>query len=216
MIKKSKLFGFNLLPESDYIEIGGGEGELSLYLKNRGFNIILFIEPDIKKHTIASKKLTNILCLNIDAENLTVDQLKPKSKIVTVIMQDVIEHISFENQKVLFKIICSKYEQINFIGRTPNLKSPFGLRNSFGDNTHIYRFTDTSLKDFLRSLDFENITIAKEKYKITGIVSLMRFLPYFLTIFLVSLSFLLVFGTWEGMLTPNITFKSIRIKSKSI
>ena len=212
MFGNSRLFGFPLIKESDYVEIGGGEGDLSLDLKNRGFNIILFIEPEIKKFEIASKKLKNTLCLNIDAENLNVGQINPKFKTLTVIMQDVIEHISFENLQVFFEIISIKYEQINLIGRTPNLKSPFGLRNSFGDNTHIHRFTDTSLKDFLERLDYKNIVVTRENYKITGIVSLLRFPPYFLIILFVSLIYIFVFGTWEGMLTPNIYFYSKKIK----
>ena len=216
MIYKGRLFGFKLPPQSDYIEIGGGEGDLSLDLKNRGLNIILFIEPDSKKFNVASKRLTNVLCLNLDAVDLDISQIKPKSKIVTVIMQDVIEHISFEKQKLFFQIISSKYEKIYFLGRTPNLKSPFGLRNSFGDNTHMHRFTNTSLNDFLEKLGFKNIKVTKESYKITGIISFLRFFPYFFIVLLVSLSFAFIFGSWEGMLTPNITFKSIRIKYKSI
>ena len=93
-------------------------------------------------------------------------------------MQDI-EHISYKNLNVFFEIISIKYEQINLIGRTPNLKSPFGLRNSFGDNTHIHRFTNTSLKDFLERLDYKNIVVSRENYKITGIVSLLRFLHIF-------------------------------------
>ena len=208
MIYKGRLFGFKLIPQSDYIEIGGGEGDLSLDLKNRGLNIILFIEQDFKKYKLASKRLSNILCLNIDVGDLDSNKIKPKSKILTVIMQDVIEHISFEKQKNFFQIISSKYEQIYFLGRTPNLKSPFGLRNSFGDNTHIYRFTDTSLNDFLKNLGFKNIKVNHENYKITGIISLLRFFPYFLIVLMVSLSFVFIFGKWEGMLTPNIIFKS--------
>jgi len=214
MLSKRRLFGFKLDAQSDYIEIGGGEGNLSLDLKRRGLNIILFIEPEFKKYRVASKKLSNVLCLNIDAGDLDSNQIKPKSKIVTVIMQDVIEHISFEKQKAFFEIIFSKYDQIYFLGRTPNLKSPFGLRNSFGDNTHINRFTDNSLNDFLENLGFKNIRVTKEDYKITGIVSFLRFIPYFIILLIVSLSFAFIFGTWEGMLTPNINFMSKKFKYK--
>jgi len=212
MLKKSKLFGFNLYKESDYIEIGGGEGDLSFDLKMNGYNLILFIEPDFNKYKIAQKKLKDILCLNIDIKELNADLIKPKSNIVTVIMQDVIEHISFDKQKALFKIIFSKYDQIYFLGRTPNLKSPFGLRNSFGDNTHLHRFTDTSLRNFLEKLDFKNTTITKENYLITGVVSFLRYPLYIFIVLTVSLTFLFIFGTWEGMLTPNITFKSKKVK----
>ena len=149
--------------------------------------MILFIEPDFKKFAIASKKLNNILCLNSDIKEINANEIKPKSRIVTIIMQDVIEHISIDKQKIFFQELFSNYEEIYFIGRTPNLKSPFGMRNSFGDN---------------------------EDYKITGITSLFRYLPYLLTILLVSLIFLIIFGSWEGFLTPNIVFKAQKINKK--
>ena len=53
---------------------------------------------------------------------------------------------------------------------------------------------------------------SRENYKITGIVSLLRFPPYFLIILFVSLIYIFVFGTWEGMLTPNIYFYAKKIK----
>ena len=115
MFNKNKLFGFQIRRESDFIEIGGGEGNLSLELKNRGFNLVLFVEPEFKKYQLACEKLKNIMCLNIDVEELNADQIKPRSKIVTVIMQDVIEHISFDKQKVLFQILFRKYEQLYFL-----------------------------------------------------------------------------------------------------
>jgi len=215
MFKKRNLFGFKLNPKSDYIEIGGGVGELSLDLKTSGFNIIMFIEPDFEKFKIASKKLKNILCINLDIIELNSNQINPKSKILTVIMQDVIEHISIDKQRLFFQMLFSKYEQIYFIGRTPNLKSPFGMRNSFGDNTHLYRFTDNSLRDFLKKLDFSNVFITNEGYQVTGITSLFRYPPYLFTVLLVSLTFLIIFGCWEGFLTPNIVFKAEKINQNN-
>ena len=55
-------------------------------------------------------------------------------------------------------------------------------------------------------MGFKTISITNEKYKITGIISLLRFLPYFITIYSISIKFAIVYGTWEGFLTPNITF----------
>ncbi|MDC3142422.1 hypothetical protein OA510_03035 [Prochlorococcus sp. AH-716-I17] len=49
MQKTLKIFKFNLPRDSDFIEIGGGRGELSCLLIKKGFHINLFIEPDINK-----------------------------------------------------------------------------------------------------------------------------------------------------------------------
>ena len=210
-MRYKKIFNFKLFKNNDFIEIGGGYGDLSNVLIKYGFNVVLFIEPDTSKFNIAKRKLKTIECLNFDIDKINCQEIKAKSKIVTVIMQDVIEHISESSQRKFFLELQKKYETINFVGRTPNLKSPFGLRNSFGDNTHIYRFTDKSLENFLKNMGFKNIIIKNESYKITGIVSLIRYPFYFLSIFNFSLMSFFVFGCWEGFLTPNIVFQSKKI-----
>ena len=212
MFNKNYLFKFKLYKKNDIIEIGGGEGELSQNLIKLGYNIVLFVEPDLMKYRKASSRLSNIQCLNKSIESVNIKGINSKSTCVTVIMQDVIEHIPKISQKKFFEELNLKYEKIYLIGRTPNLKSPFGLRNSFGDNTHLYRFTDKSLRDFLREIGFINIIISNEPYKITGLVSLLRYAPYLLAILITSISFLFVFGVWEGFLTPNLVFYSKNFK----
>tara|TARA_B100000212_G_scaffold191269_1_gene144177 strand:+ start:619 stop:1266 length:648 start_codon:yes stop_codon:yes gene_type:complete len=212
MFNKNYLFKFKLYKKNDIIEIGGGEGELSHNLIKLGYNVVLFIEPDLIKYRRASRLLPNIKCLNESIENIDIKKIKSKSACVTVIMQDVIEHIPKINQKKFFEELTLKYEKVNLIGRTPNLKSPFGLRNSFGDNTHIYRFTDKSLREFLKDLGFIDIVISSEPYKVTGLVSLIRYIPYLLIVFIASIAFLFVFGVWEGFLTSNLVFYTNNLK----
>ena len=211
MIDKYKLFKFKLNRKNDIIEIGGGEGDLCKNLIKLGYKVVLFIEPDINKYKKAARKIPNVECLNKNIENIDCKKINSKSLNVTVIMQDVIEHIKIDNQKIFFEQLKSKYKQINLIGRTPNLKSPFGLRNSYGDNSHIYRFTDNSLKEFLANLGFNNIKVSNEQYKITGITSFLRYVPYLITIYICSISFSIVYGQWEGFLTPNIVFYSEKV-----
>ncbi len=211
MIDKYKLFKFKLNRKNDIIEIGGGEGDLCKNLIKLGYKVVLFIEPDINKYKKAARKIPNVECLNKNIENIDCTKINSKSLNVTVIMQDVIEHIKIDNQKIFFEQLKSKYKQINLIGRTPNLKSPFGLRNSYGDNSHIYRFTDNSLKEFLANLGFNNIKVSNEQYKITGITSFLRYVPYLITIYICSISFSIVYGQWEGFLTPNIVFYSEKV-----
>ena len=58
-----------------------------------GYNVVLFIEPDINKYKKAARKLQNVECLNKNIENIDCKKINSKSLNVTVIMQDVIEHI---------------------------------------------------------------------------------------------------------------------------
>ena len=60
MKRSQKIYKFNLSKDSDFIEIGGGEGDLSYSLMRNGFKINLFIEPDLDKYKVASKKLKNL------------------------------------------------------------------------------------------------------------------------------------------------------------
>ena len=208
MTSKKKLFNFELNKNNDFIEIGGGFGDLSNDLIKSGLKMVLFVEPDNFKFQIAKSKLKNVECINLEISKISCKEINSKSSGVTVIMQDVIEHIEESSIKGFFFELRKQYKTINLVGRTPNLKSPFGLRNSFGDNTHIHRFTDTSLEDFLKNIGFKNIQIKNENYKITGITSLIRYPLYLLTILNCSLKLFFVYGSWEGFLTPNIVFKS--------
>ena len=46
---------------------------------------------------------------------------------------------------------------------------------------------------------------------ITGITSFLRYVPYLITIYICSISFSIVYGQWEGFLTPNIVFYSEKV-----
>ena len=146
--KKKYLFGFKLFKQFDFIEIGGGYGHLSKKLLNDGINLVLFAEPEKDKFHEAKLKLNKINCQNKLISEIDFENLRSQSNYACVLMQDVIEHIPESDQREFFKKLSLFYEEIFFIGRTPNLKSIFGLRNSFGDNTHIYRFTNHSLISF--------------------------------------------------------------------
>ncbi len=210
-MSRNKLFNFDVKRDSDFIEIGGGEGDLCSDLVNRGYNFILYVEPNNKRFQIARKKLYPTDCQCKDISKIDFSQFKPRSDSATVIMQDVIEHISKKKLKDFFIKLSNYYSKVYFIGRTPNLKSPYGLRNSFGDNTHIHRFTDSSLKDFLKNLGFDQISVSNENFRITGILSFLRYFPYLIIIYTLSLKFAIVYGNWEGLLTPNIVFHSEKI-----
>ena len=67
-MRYKKIFNFKLFKNNDFIEIGGGYGDLSNVLIKYGFNVVLFIEPDTSKFNIAKRKLKTIECLNFDID----------------------------------------------------------------------------------------------------------------------------------------------------
>ena len=102
MVDKYKLFKFKIDKKNDIIEVGGGEGDLSKSLIELGYNVVLFIEPDISKYKKATRKIRYVECLNKSIENIDLFKINSKSSNVTVIMQDVIEHIKIDSQKIFF------------------------------------------------------------------------------------------------------------------
>ena len=212
MKKEFSLYDKKISKDFDIIEIGGGLGEISSELIRRKYNLKLFLEPDSNKFSEASINLPVHVCQNINLSHCDFSKINPSSQKAYVIMQDVIEHIPKLEQLNFFKNLTNQYQEIFFIGRTPNLKSPFGARNSFGDMTHLYRFTDTSLKSFLNEIGFQEIKIYHEPYRITGLTSLMRYPLYLFTVGICSLAFVSIFGRWEGIQTPNIIFNCSNFK----
>ena len=178
MANNFKLYQNKIPDDFDLIEIGGGYGDLGSALINAGYNLVLFLEPDKQKYESALEKIENVYMLNKKLSEVDLKIIKNKSSKVFVVMQDVIEHIPKNEQKIFFEDLLKIYDEIKLIGRTPNLKSTYGLRNSFGDNTHLYRFTDSSLKSFLNDLGFHQISIGPEPYQITGVISFLRFCLY--------------------------------------
>ena len=159
MIVEANLYKFKIPLDNDLIEIGGGTGELCNYFYKKNYKISLFLEPDPKKFSHAIKTLPKEFCRAQTLSQVDFSSIKTFSDKVLVIMQDVIEHIPEKEQLDFFKNLSFKYKQITLIGRTPNLKSPFGLRNSFGDMTHIHRFTNHSLKTFLANIGFSSCKV---------------------------------------------------------
>jgi len=155
------------------------------------------------------KNLKGTLLLKMRAGGEGAGRLLAESNIDTIVMQDVIEHIRPEEMKSMLDEYMNKRINLpRLVGRTPNLKSTFGLRNSFGDNTHILRFTETSLRSYLADLGYTNIRIKDEPYTVTGVISLVRYIPYKLILFYEWLKFLIVFGQGEGAFTPNLVFEA--------
>lgn len=201
------LYGYKLSKSDNIVDIGGGRGELALELISAGYNIVAFVEPDREKFSVAQQRIgSQAPCFNCKIGEAGLINHTDTLNCLTIVMQDVIEHIPQDAQRAFFLNLRKNGVNVKLIGRTPNLKSPFGLRNSFGDNTHIYRFTDTSLRDFLVEMGFRNIDIHSEPYKITGLVSLVRSIPYYIILLMVTLSFVAVYGSYEGFMTPNIVF----------
>jgi len=210
-MSRNKLFDFDEKKNSDFIEIGKLEGDLSSYLVNFEYNLIFYVKPNKKRFQIVRKIIYSTYCHCQDIYKIDFSQFKPRLNLVTVIMQDIIVHISQKKLKDFYIKLYDCYVKVYFIGSTPNLKSLFGLRSLFGDNKHIYRFTNFSLRYFLGNLGFDKINISNENFKITGILSLLRYFLYLIIIYTLSLMFAIFYVSWEGLFSPNLVFRTEKI-----
>lgn len=204
----SKLYGFRIKDGERIAEIGGGEGDLSKFIKSKGLNVVAFMEPRIYNLSKLSEWLgTDTKCIQMKVGDPNAGKALAKYMANTIVLQDVIEHIATEALKDFlndYRMAIGTLPRL--IGRTPNLKSHYGLRNSFGDNTHLHRFTERSLKDFLLDLGYGRICVKEEPYKITGLTSLLRYAPYKLTLLSLKIKMMIIYGQPEGPMSPNIVF----------
>jgi hypothetical protein len=202
------IYGIKINKSESIFEIGGGDGELTKLLLDKGYSVIGFIEPDISKINTAKKNLSgyqvNIYSLFLTDEEVLKEIARYKYPLL--ILQDVIEHITAQDFYQAIKFLRSSGCHPRIIGRTPNLSSPFGLRNSFGDLTHIHRFNSKSLEEYFFNTGFKKIIVNGEPYVVTGIVSLVRMFAYHAVMLLTSIAFIFVYGSNEGYATPNIVF----------
>ena len=210
-----KFNGFVIKKEECIIEIGGGDGSLALSFINSDYKIVEYIEPDISAFSLAEKKLKGKVPIlsRTTIKNININKFTERHKKITFILQDVIEHITLKELRDFLIELSLRGCEFKIIGRTPNVASLYGLRNAFGDSTHIYYFTERTLREHLKKIGFQVINAKSEPYKVTGLVSAFRMVPYFLVLGLLSLSFICVFGSFEGLFAPNLVFEASYFKA---
>lgn len=99
-----------------------------------------------------------------------------------IIMNDVIEHFDYKEIIIILNILIDKVPKGCYLClQFPNMSSPFGLRNYFGDNTHKTALTDVKMSGVLSR--FNQI-----EFHFNGVEEPGKFSP---------ISFLLSFIYWK-------------------
>jgi SAM-dependent methyltransferase len=141
------------------IEIGCGDGEFLNELKNNGFTSLIGIEisPSYEK------KYPDI---NINICSAEYFLKTTKSNSVGVILAlDVFEHISVKSLNDLLGLahnVLTKDGQIIF--RVPNMGSPLGMINYFGDSTHVTPLNFSSVQHLAWNNQFRLLSIKAEPF----------------------------------------------------
>lgn len=103
----------------------------------------------------------NLTFLKEDIRNFV--KVKDFSRCSLVIMNDVLEHFEYSEIISVLSVLIEKMPAGSYLCfQFPNMSSPFGLRNYFGDCTHKTPLTDKTIRELLSK--FSDI-----KFQIDGV-----------------------------------------------
>lgn len=141
------------------IDLGCGDGEFLNELKNSGFIKLMGVEVSPSydnKYPYLDIKID-------DAENFlkSIDE----NSVGTILAFDVFEHIPISSLNNLFGLIHNVLnENGKVIFRVPNMGSPLGLINYFGDITHVTPLNLSSVDHLAWSNNFVVLSVEAEPF----------------------------------------------------
>lgn len=188
------------LGKHDFIlEIGCGDGSFLKALKDYGFTNIIGIDPSLSYSSVDH----DLNIYQADAFSFLHDQ-KPRS-FDAILMLDVIEHISLEDLKVLIPLIRESLTDCGLlIMRTPNMSSPLGLRNYFGDLSHVTPLNEISIMQLFFQSGFHDFCFFSEPFQYPrSLAGAMGILMWPIIEFLIK-CICTSFGINSRVLTPNL------------
>jgi len=155
--------------ENSIYDIGGGNGHVSLFLMNRGYEIVL-VEPSLIGVKNAKKNgVKNIICATIEDINFQ------KNSLPACGLFDVLEHIEMDKEilKKLYNIIKKGGKLYITV---PAYNSLYSQSDKFAG--HFRRYSSNCLQKKLISAGFE-IDFATYLFRfMPPIIFLLRTIPY--------------------------------------
>lgn len=187
--------------EARIVELGCGDGNLILWLQNRGFNNVVGVDYSKEQVDFAKK----IGVKNVEQGDLR-EFLKDKKEFFDVIfMRDVLEHF---NKEEILEIMESVYAALSKDGivivQSPNGESPFSGRYRFWDFTHEISFTKMSLRQLFGVSGFNKFEFYPTNPVVHGLKSFIRLLLWKMIEFVLKIYLLVETGSGEGIFTQNI------------
>lgn len=185
--------------DKNILEIGCGDGSFLHELQNEGYKKLIGIEPS-KTYKYNNNSIT---IFHTDALSY-LSKCKNKS-IDAIIAFDVFEHIPFKDLVKVLHLAGNKLKPNGIIViRTPNLASPFGLLNYFGDISHTTPLNQSSISQLVFGSVLKVKCIYKEPFAFPTLkISFISYLIWFLVECLLKTAFK-AFGPSSVILTPNI------------
>ncbi len=194
---------FNKDKDIKILDIGCGTGASLFTIKNMGYNNLFGIDVSEEQISIAHQFGLDF-CKKAD---IFIDKNIFENEFFDVILLiDVLEHCT-KDEIVNLLNTCHKLLKINgmLIMHVPNAEGIFGSKIRYADFTHEISFTQKSIVQLLRMLNFnENIKIIEDKPLTHSLLSTIRLFLW--NIFTLPFRFLhfIECGTFEVKLSQNI------------
>jgi len=150
-----------LLPQKKdckVIDLGIGHGHLLQFFLENGFLNIFGVEIDPILYAEAKKRFGNAINLIEDDAMNYLAKMGKSFDIITAF--DIIEHFTFNDAVRLATLARQALKEGGaFIVRTPNMANILGCYSRYMDVTHLFGYTEFSLKQLLLASGFEHIEL---------------------------------------------------------
>jgi SAM-dependent methyltransferase len=151
----AKLLPMNL--NAQILDVGCGMGQFLRYLMLKGYRNLTGVELSLEQVEFCRKNGIPNVSLTTDVVTFLVDN---QQRWDCIVFKDVIEHLP---RKEVVPVLSAIFEALapggSVIIETGNLANPAGMFVRYIDFTHESGFTENSLRQILRAVGFDRITV---------------------------------------------------------
>lgn len=154
------------------VDIGCGHGSLLYFLREAGYTNLRGVDTSEEQVALAGRLgVSGVQC----GDALDFLRGLEDSSMGVVCLFDVLEHLTraeaFELTHEVWRVLAPGGR---CIGHVPNAEGIFGMRIRYGDLTHEQAFTEQSVGQMFRSLQYSDVKCFEDKPVPHGLKSLVR------------------------------------------
>lgn len=208
--KYSHLIKTHMPPDTSVsiLDLGCGDGGLIFFLKRFGYRNVKGV--DLSPEMVALAHGAGVMEAQVGDvfESLAA---APDGSVDVVFAMDILEHL---NRPELFTFCREVFRVLSpsgrFIVHVPNAAGIFGNAVRYGDLTHEQAFTDTSMRQIMRSIGFAHVNCYEDRPHPHGVKSTVRAVLWAI----LSLPFRALYvaetGRLQVILSQNMTAVALR------
>ncbi len=211
-IRKKRYIDYNLkkyFKELGYqnlqvLEVGPGLGEFESYLNDKRVYSIDIVDNDQTILTYVTKRYKiNRSFLSKSLKDVD----KKLGQYNFIFLMQVLEHLPASEYIITLKLLYSRLNKNGYlIIVVPNGNNPLGLIERYADLQHTGCFTQTSLKDLVRTSGIKDYKLEIKGYEIPpyDFINLIRIFLQKILHFILYLIMIINGGNYFKIMTPNI------------